>query len=121
MNIPGVYDCIVKRHPTLDPSIVKSTEQQPGTSGQMSPRPKKCVSLESIALQLLSIEYDFLRELSHLIKSPEHNYGLVCMTKLPDETYVFIRREHTNFGLSVKEIQSRIAFHVLCIWYMQAK
>ena len=70
----------------MDPSKVESTEQQPGTSGQMSPRPKKYVSLESIALQLLSIEYDFLRELSHLIKSPEHTYGLVCMTNLPDET-----------------------------------
>ena len=121
MKMPGVYDCIVKRHPTLDPCLVKSTEQQPGTSGQMSPRPKKYVSLESIALQLLSIEYDFLRELSHLIKSPEHTYGLVCMTNLPDETYAIIRREHTHFGLSVKEIQSRIAFHVLCIWYMPAK
>ena len=119
--MPGVYDCIIKRHPTLGPSKVESTEQQPGTSGQMSPRPRKYVSLESIALQLLSIEYDFLRELSHLIKTPEHTYGLVCMTNLPDETYVFIRREHTHFGLSVKEIQSRIAFHVLCIWYMQAK
>ena len=43
------------------------------------------------------------------------------MTNLPDETYAFIRREHTHFGLSVKEIQSRIAFHVLCIWYMPAK
>ena len=79
------------------------------------------MSLESIALQLLSIEYDFLRELSHLIQTPEHTYGLVCMTNLPDETYAFIRREHTHFGLTVKEIQSRIAFHVLCIWYMTAK
>ena len=87
----------------------------------MSPRPRKYVSLESIALQLLSIEYDFLRELSHLIKSPEHTYGLVCMTNLPDETYAFIRREHTHFGLAVKEIWSRIAFHVLCVWYMTAK
>ena len=121
MSMPGVYDCIIKRHPTLDPSKVESTDQQPGTSGQMSPRPRKYVSLESIALQLLSIEYDFLRELSHLIQTPEHTYGLVCMTNLPDETYVFIKREHTHFGLSVKEIQSRIAFHVLCIWYMQAK
>ena len=121
MSMPGVYDCIIKRHPTLDPSIVEPNEQQPGTSGQMSPRPKKYVSLESIAVQLLSIEYDFLRELSHLIQTPEHTYGLVCMTNLPDETYAFIRREHTHFGLSVKEIQSRIAFHVLFIWYMQAK
>ena len=121
MSMPGVYDCIIKRHPTLDPSIVEPNEQQPGTSGQMSPRPKKYVSLESIALQLLSMEYDFLRELSHLIQTPEHTYGLVCMTNLPDETYAFIRRVHTHFGLSVKEIQNRIAFHVLCIWYMQAK
>ena len=121
MSMPGVYDCIIKRHPTLDPSIIEPVDQQPGTSGQMSPGPKKYVSLESIALQLLSIEYDFLRELSHLIQTPEHTYGLVCMTTLPDETYMFIRREHTHFGLSVKEIQSRIAFHVLCIWYMQAK
>ena len=43
------------------------------------------------------------------------------MTNLPDDTYMFIKREHTHFGLAVKEIQSRIAFHVLCIWYMQAK
>ena len=119
--MPGVYDCIIKRHPTLDPSIIEPNDQQPGTSGQMSPRPKKYVSLESIALQLLSIEYDFLRELSYLIQSPENTYGLVCMTTLPDETYVFIRREHTHFGLSVKEIQSRKAFHVLCIWYMKGK
>ena len=104
-----------------DDNKIKNDLKQPGTSGQMSPRPKKYVSLESIALQLLSIEYDFLRELSHLIQTPEHAYGLVCMTTLPDETYVFIRREHTHFGLSVKEIQSRIAFHVLCIWYIQAK
>ena len=121
MSMPGVYDCIIKRHPTLDPSIVEPIDQQPGTSGQMSQRPRKYVSLESIALQLLSIEYDFLRDLSHLIQTPEHTYGLVCMTNLPDETYVFIKREHTRFGLSVKEIQSRISFHVLCIWYMQAK
>ena len=121
MSMPGIYDCIIKRHPTLDPSIIEPNDQQPGTSGQMSPRPKKYVSLESLALQLLSIEYDFLRELSHLIQTPENTYGLVCMTTLLDETYVFIRREHTHFGLSVKEIQSRITFHVLCIWYMQAK
>ena len=43
------------------------------------------------------------------------------MTNLPDETFVYIRQEHTHFGLSVKEIQSRIAFHILAIWYLQAK
>ena len=121
MSMPRVYDGIIKRHPTLDPSKVESTDQQPGTSRQVSLRPRKYVSLESIALQLLSIEYDFVRELSHLIQTPEHTYGLVCMTNLPDETYMFIKREHTRIGLVVKEIQSRIAFHVLCMWYMQAK
>ena len=39
---------------------------------------------------------------------------------MPDATFVFIRQEHTHFGLSVKEIQGRIAFHVLVIWYILA-
>ena len=77
--------------------------------------------LESLALKLISAEYDFLRELSYLIQTPENAYGLICMTNLPDETFVYIRQEHTCFGLSVKEIQSRIAFHILAIWYLQAK
>ena len=34
---------------------------------------------------------------------------------------MYIRQEHTRFGLSVKEIQGRIAFHVLAIWYILAK
>ena len=32
-----------------------------------------------------------------------------------------IRQERTCFGLSVKEIQGRIAFHVLAIWYISVK
>ena len=32
-----------------------------------------------------------------------------------------IRREHVHFGLSVKEIQGRIAFYILAIWYILAK
>ena len=79
------------------------------------------MGLESLALKLISTEYDFLRELSCLIHTPENAHGLVCMTNLPDETFVYIRQEHTCFELSVKEIQSRIAFHVLAIWYIQAK
>ena len=124
LHMPGIYACLIKRHPTLDPTPPEPTAQndpQPSTSGQMSPRPKRYLSLESVALKLISTEYDFLRELSHLIQTLENAYGLVCMTNLPDETFVFIRREHTCFGLSVKEIQSRIAFHVLAIWYLQAK
>ena len=82
------------------------------------PKPNKYVSLESIALKLLSVEYDFLRAVSYLVGASEHLYGLSSMTNLPDETYVFIRKEHVHFGLSLKEITSRIAFHILSISYM---
>ena len=98
---------------------VEHTDPQPGTSGQMSPRPRKYRSLESMASQILSVEYNFLRDLSHL--TSEHAYGLSYMIDLPDETYVFIRKEHTHRGLSLKERWSRIAFHLLVIWYMGAK
>ena len=50
------------RHPTLDPNGIvpqQSNDPQPGTSGQMSPRTRKYRKLESMALQLLSVEYDF--------------------------------------------------------------
>ena len=40
---------------------------------------------------------------------------------MPEAAFVYIRKEHTHFGLSVKEIQGRIAFHVLAIWYISAK
>ena len=123
LHMPGIYACLIKRHPTLDPTPPEPTPQndpQPGTSGQMSLRPKRYLSLVTLALKL-STEYDFLRELSYLMQTPENVYGLVCMTNLPDKTFVYIRQEHTCFGLSVKEIQSRIVFHVLAIWYLQAK
>ena len=98
MNMPDIYTSIIRRHPTLNstPSEpVPQDDPQPGTSGQMSPRPRKYRSLESMASQLLSMEYDFLRDLSHLVETSEHVYGLSCMTDLPDETRVFIRKEHT--------------------------
>ena len=94
LHMPGIYACLMKRHPTLDPIPPVATPQngpQPGTSGQMSPKPEKYLSLESVALKLISTEYDFLRELSCLIQTHEHAYGLVCMTSLPDETFVYIR------------------------------
>ena len=92
--MPEIYACLIKRHPTLDPTPPEPTppnDPQPGTSGQMSPRPRRHLSLESIALKLISTEYDFLWELSCLIQTPENAYGLVCMTNLPDETFVYIR------------------------------
>ena len=48
-------------------------------------------------------------------------YGLACTTNLPDPTFAHIRHEHTKFGLSVKDIQGRIALHILGVWYLQAK
>ena len=121
MSMPGIYDCIIKRHPTLDPSIIVPHDPQPGPSGHQPPKPNKYVSLESITLKLLSVEYDFLRALSYLVVTSEHLYGLSSMTDLPDETYVFIRKEHVHFGLSLKEITSRIASHILSIWYMSVR
>ena len=94
---------------------------QPGTSGQMSIRPAKYLSMEYITLYLKSTEYDFLRELSKLIKTPENAYGISCITNLPEASFVCIRQKHTCFGLSVTEIQGRIAFHVLTIWYILSK
>ena len=77
--------------------------------------------MEYITLNFKSTEYDFLRELSKLIKTPENAYGISCITNLPEAIFVYIRQEHTHFGLSVKEIQGRIAFHVFEIWYILSK
>ena len=87
----------------------------------MSTRPDKYFTMEYIALWLKSTEYNFLRELPCLIQTPENAYGIACITNLPDENFVYIKREHTRFGLSVKEIQGRIAFHISAIWYILAK
>ena len=108
----------------MDPKPPVPTMQngpQPGTSGQMSTRSDKYLSMEYITLYLKSTEYDFLKELSKLIKTPENAYGISCITNLPEATFVCIRQEHKHFGLSVKEIQGRIVFHVLAIWYILAK
>ena len=124
MNMPGIYSSIIRRHPTLDPTTsepVGHTDPQPGTSGQISPRPSGYRTLESVASQLLSVEYDFLRDLSHLVETQEHSYGLSYMMDFPDETYVYIKKEHTHRGLSLKEKWSRVAFHLLTIWYMRTK
>ena len=120
LHMPGIHSCLIKRHPTLDPKPPVPNNQispQPGTSGQMSKRPAKYLSMEYITLYLKSTEYDFLRELSNLIQTPENAYWISCITNLPDATFVFIRHKHTHYGLPVKEIQGRIAFHVLAIWY----
>ena len=87
------------------------------------------ISLEECVVQALTVWWFStnrpaiwnLRELSCLIQTPENAYGIVCMTNLPDEAFVYIRQEHTHFGLSIKGIQGRIAFPVLAIWYILAK
>ena len=76
--------------------------------------------MEYIVFHLKSYEFDFFKELSGLIQTPENAYGLACITKLPDLTFAHIRHEHIKFGLSVKEIHGRIALHILGIWYLQA-
>ena len=124
LHMPGIHTCLIKRHPTMDPKPPipnNPISPQSGTSGQLSNRPTKYLSMEYITLCLKSMEYDFLRELSKLIQTPENAYGIACITNLPDATFVCIRQEHTCFGLSEKEIQGRIAFYVLAIWYILAK
>ena len=122
--MPGIHSCLIKRHPIMDPNPPRLNNQtglQPGASGQMSKRPVKYLSMEYITLYLKSTEYDFLREFSNLIQTPENAYNIACVTNLPDATFVFIRQEYTHFGLPVIEIQGRIAFHVLATWYILAK
>ena len=62
-----------------------------------------------------------MRDLSHLVETYEHSYGLSYMMDFPDETYVYIKKEHTHRGLSLKEKWSRVAFHLITIWFMRAK
>ena len=107
----------------MDPNPLRLNNQtgpQPGTSGQMSKRLAKYLSMEYITPYLKSTEYEFLRELSSLIQTSENAHGISCITNLPDATFVCIRQEPLHFGLSVKKIQRRIAFHVLAIWYILA-
>ena len=87
----------------------------------MSKKPDKYQTMEYIVFHLKSYEFDFFKELSRLIQTPVNAYGLACITNLPNPTFAHIRHEHTKFGLSVKEIHSRIALHILGIWYLQAK
>ena len=119
LHMPGIHYCLIKRHLTLDPKPPVPNNQispQPGTSEQLSKRLAKYLSMEYITLYLKSTEYDFLKELSNLIQTPENAYGISSITNLPGTTFVCIRQEHMYFGLSVKEIPGRIAFHVLAIW-----
>ena len=99
LNMPGIYTCLIKRHPAMDPKPPIPNNPigpQPGISGQLSDRPAKYLSMEYITLCLKSKEYDFLKGLS---QTPENAYGIACITNIPDATFVCIRQEQTCFGL----------------------
>ena len=87
----------------------------------MSNKPHKYQTMEYIVFHLKSYEFDFFKELSKLIQTPVNAYNLAYITNLPDPAFVHIRHEHTKIGLSEKDIQGRIALHILGIWYIQAK
>ena len=59
--------------------------------------------------------------MSNLIQTPENAYGslmhalLTCLM-----LFLFSPDKSTCFGLTLKETQGRIAFHVLAIWYILA-
>ena len=98
LHMPGIHACLIKKHPTLDPNPPVPNNQispQSGTSGQVSKRPAKYLSMEYVTLCLKSTEYDFLRELSNLIQTPENAYGIACITNLPDATFFHQARAHT--------------------------
>ena len=53
LHVPRIHSCLIKRHPTMDPKPPVPTIQndpQPGTSGQMSTRPAKYLSMKYISL-----------------------------------------------------------------------
>ena len=94
LHMPGIHKCLIKRHPTMNPKPPipnNPIDPQPGNNGQLSNRPAKYLSMEYITLCLKSTKYDFLRELSKLIQTPENAYGIACITNLPDATFVCIR------------------------------
>ena len=56
--MPGTHACLIKKHPTVDPKPLVPNNQigpQLGTSGQMSKRPAKYLSMEYV--NSLSQEY----------------------------------------------------------------
>ena len=49
LHMPGIHTCLIKRHPTMDPKPPipnNPIDPQPGTSGQLSNRPAKYLSME---------------------------------------------------------------------------
>ena len=135
LGMPGLYACIISRHPALDPfrALRNQDGSLPGSSGQnssrlndiWSSRPAKYMTMEYIQVCLKESEREALTALSRLITNASDAFGLACVTVLPDVTYVYIRSEHTLMAQVYKKsetsLQNEIAFHILAIWYVLAK
>ena len=135
LGMPGLYACIISRHPALDPfrALRNQDGSLPGSSGLSSSRPidiwssrpAKYMTMEYIQACLKESEREALTALSHLITNASDAFGLACVTVLPDVTYVFIRSEHSLMAQAYKKsetsLQNEIAFHILAIWYVLAK
>ena len=135
LGMPGLYACITRRHPALDPFRALSNQDGsvPGSSGQNSTglndiwsnRPAKYMTMEYIQACLKESEREALTALTRLITTASDAFGLACVTVLPDVTYVYIRSEHRLMAQAYKKsetsLQNEIAFHILAIWYVLAK
>ena len=135
LGMPGLYACIIRRHPALDPfrALRNQDGSVPGSSGQNSTglndiwsnRPAKYMTIEYIQACLKESEREALTALTRLITTASDAFGLACVTVLPDVTYVYIRSEHRLMAQAYKKsetsLQNEIVFHILAIWYVLAK
>ena len=135
LGMPGLYACIINRHPAVDPfrALRSQDGSSPGSSGAnssrlndiWSSRPARYMTMEYIQACLKESEREALTALSRLITNASDAFGLACVTVLPDVTYVYIRSEHSLMAQAYKKsetsLQNEIAFHILAIWYVLAK
>ena len=81
-------------------------------------RPQQYLSQEYITLSLKLDELGLLKDLSELIDTPENSLALVMNTKMHEDTFAYILKEHRRFSLDNTFVQHRIAYHILAIWYI---
>ena len=63
-------------------------------------------------------ELGLLTDLSELIDTPENSLALAMNTKMHEDTFAYICKEHRRFSLDNTLVQHRIAYHILAIWYI---
>ena len=121
LGMPDVYCCIFTRNPTMDPDPtwgnIKNVTQSSAVQAQDG-RPQQYLSLEYITLCLKLDELGLLTDLSELIDTPENSLALVMNTKMHEDTFAYICKEHRRFSLDNTLVQHRIAYHILAIWYI---